>query len=240
MNKVCPAEKSGGIDVFAGFHQVNGEILLELDFHNLSSAAPVSNLAIQLNKSAFGLSPVSQQISLNPPVNTGVNGKAVVKLVTSQGMIAPINPGQPASPQVQIAIKNMATNNIFYFAVNFNVEAFLSPDGAMDRTSFIDTWKNIDDQNELFGTISDLPVASLDIDQVQAKFQMNNIFFIARRNAMEGQEVVYFSMKTMTGLEFLAELTFKKGVNACKICVKTENPAYGVIVKNSIENLLKA
>merc|ERR1712232_1286839 len=125
-----------------------------------------SNLAIQLNKNAFGLSPVSQQITL----------------------------------------KNMATSNIFYFAVNFNLEALLSPNGTMDRTTFIDTWKNIDDQNELYGTISDLPVSSLDIDQVQAKLQSNNIFFIARRNAMEGQEVAYFSMKTMTGLDFLAEL----------------------------------
>lgn len=240
MNKVCPAEKSGGIDVLAGFHQINGETLLELDFQNVSSSAPVSNLAIQLNKNAFGLSPVSQQITLNPPVNAGFNGKATVKLATSQGMVAPMNPGQTASPQVQIAIKNMATSNIFYFAVNFNLEALLSPNGTMDRTTFIDTWKNIDDQNELYGTISDLPVSSLDIDQVQAKLQSNNIFFIARRNAMEGQEVAYFSMKTMTGLDFLAELTFKKGVNACKICVKTENSAYGAIAKASIENLLRA
>ena len=109
----------------------------------------------------------------------------------------------------------------------------------MDRTAFIDTWKNIDDTNELYGTISDLPPSSLDIDQVQAKFEVYNIFFIARRSAMEGQEVAYFSMKTMTGMNFLAELTFKQGVNACKICMKTENSAYGAIAKNAIENLLR-
>ncbi len=239
MNKVCAAEKSAGIDVFAGFHQVDGKVLLELDFHNVNSATPVSNLAIQLNKNAFGLSPVNQQIVLNPPINTGFNSKTTVELVSSQGMIAPLNPGQTASPQVQVAIKNMSTNHIFYFAVNFNLEALFSSNGTMDRTSFIDTWKNIDDSNELYGTLSELPSSSLDIDQVQAMFAMYNIFFIARRSAMEGQEVVYFSMKTMTGIDFLAELTFKKGVNACKICVKTENSAYGAIAKNSIENLLR-
>ena len=238
MNKVCPAEKSGGIDVFAGFHQVNGKVVMELEFQNEKSSTPVSNLAIQLNKNAFGLSPSSQQISLDPPVNIGFNGKSSVELIASQQMLA-ANNGQAASPQVQIAIKNMATNHIFYFAVNFNLEALFSSDGTMDRTSFIDTWKSIDDTNELYGTLSDLPASSLDIDQVQAKFGSYNIFFIARRSAMEGQEVVYFSMKTMTGMEFLAELTFKQGVNACKICVKTQNAAYGAIAKSSLENLLR-
>lgn len=240
MNRVCPAEKSGGIDVFAGFHQVNGKIVMDLEFHNTSSSAPVSNLAIQLNKNAFGLSPSSQQISLNPPVSAGYNGKVSVDLQTSQGMMIPTTPGQPAPPQIQVAIKNMATSHIFYFAANFDLEAMFASDGTMDRSTFIETWKNIDDSNELYGTISDLPAASLDIDQVQAKFEMYNIFFIARRSAMENQEVVYFSMKTMTGMEFLAELTFKQGVNACKICVKTESSAFGAIAKNAVENLLKA
>lgn len=239
MNKVCPADKSGGIDVFAGFCQVNGNTVMEIEFQNVGSSTPVSTLAIQLNKNAFGLSPSSQQIILNPPVNNGSKGKATVELVASPGMVSPMTPGQAASPQVQIAIKNMATNHIFYFAVNFNLEALFTSDGTMDRSTFIDAWKNIDDKNELYGTISDLPTSSLDIDQVIAKFAMYNIAFIARRSAMEGQEVVYFAMKTVTGLEFLAELTFKMGVNACKICVKTENSAYGAIAKNSIENLLQ-
>jgi AP-1 complex subunit beta-1 len=239
MNKVCPAEKSGGVDVFAGFRQVNGKVVMELEFQNVSSDTPVSNLAIQLNKNAFGLSPASQQIVLDPPINNGYNGKSTVELITSPGMMTAVDAGQGASPQVQIAVKNMATSHIYYFAVNFNLEALFASDGAMDRTSFIDTWKNIDDTNELYSTLSELPATSLDIDQVRAKFGMYNIFFIARRAAMEGQEVVYFSMKTMTGMDFLAELTFKKGVNACKLCVKTENSAYGLIAKNSIENLLR-
>ena len=78
----------------------------------------------------------------------------------------------------------------------------------MDRTAFIDVWKNIiDDGKELYSTISDLP--STDVDEIQAKFEMHNIHFIAR--AMEGQGVVYFFMKTLTGMDFLVELTFKAG-----------------------------
>jgi hypothetical protein len=47
-------------------------------------------------------------------------------------------------------------------------------------------------------------------------------------------------MKTSTGMVFMAELTFKKGVNAAKVCLKTENIAYGVQAKVALESLLRA
>jgi AP-1 complex subunit beta-1 len=116
-----------------------------------------------------------------------------------------------------------------------------SSDGALERASFIEAWKSIDDKKELYGTVSDLPALSTDIDQVAAKFKTHRIFLIARRpvpNA-EGQEVAYFSMRTLTGMVFMAELTFKKGVNAAKVCIKTENIAFGVLAKLAVENLLR-
>jgi len=213
---------------------------MELEFQNVNCAASVTSLAIQLNKNAFGLSPANQQIVCNPPIPQGSRGRSSVELVVTPNMLAPVQ--QAASPQVQVAIKNMSTGNVFYFAANFNFEALFSPDGALDRSSFIEAWKSIDDRKELYGTVSDLPPSSTDIDQVQNKFKANNVFFIARRpvpNA-EGQEVVYFSMRTMTGMEFLAELTFKQGVNACKICLKTESAAYGVLAKVALESLLRS
>ncbi len=239
MVKVCPADKSGGIDIFGGFRQVNGNAYMELEFQNVNCAEPVSNLAIQLNKNAFGLSPANQQVVCNPPVSIGSKGKTSVQLLVNGNMLAPVAAGQPANPQIQIAIKNMSTSQVFYFAANFSIESIFAPGGAVDRSAFIDAWKNIDDGKELYSTLSDLPASSVDIDQVQAKFELYNIFFIARRQAMEGQEVVYFSMKTMTGMEFLTELTFKAGVNACKVCVKTESSSYGQHAKNAIENLLR-
>lgn len=198
-------------------------------------------MAIQLNKNAFGLSPANQQIVCNPPIPQGSRGRSSVELVVTPNMLAPLQPGQSASPQIQVAIKNMATGNVFYFAANFNFEALFSPDGALDRIAFIEAWKSIDDRKELYGTVSDLPPSSTDIEQVQRKFKANNIFFIARREVpnAEGQEVVYFSARTVTNMDFLAELTFKQGVNACKICLKTESAAYGVLAKVALESLLR-
>ena len=184
---------------------------------------------------------MKQQIVLNPPVAQGSSGSATVDLAVTPAMLAPVPDGQPASPQIQIAIKNMASGAVFYFAAVFALEAMFGADGALERTAFIEQWKSIEDRKELFGTLSDLPPASVDIEQVIAKFAANNVFFIARRpvpNA-EGQEVVYFSMKTVTGMEFLCELTFKAGVNAAKVCVKTQNVSYGPLAKAAIESLLR-
>ena len=239
--KVCSADKSGGIDIFAAFRSVNGTIQMDMKFENINCPAPVGNLAIQLNKNAFGLSPATQQIICDPPIQQGGTGKSSVNLAVVPNMLAPVQPGQPASPQIQVAIKNMATGNVFYFAANFNFEALFVPNAAMDRTDFINTWKSIDDRKELYVTASDLPSSSTTVEKVRSKFEQKNISFIARRpvpNA-EGQEVAYFSMKTVTDMSFLAELTFKQGLNACKICVKTESGSYGVLVKIALENLLR-
>lgn len=242
MSKVCAPEKSGGIELWAGFRQVNGAVKLELDVRNISSQVPVSTLAVQLNKNSFGLSPATQQIVFNPPIPAGGTGKNSVELVVNPAMLVQAPAGQPASPQIQVAIKNMTTGLVFYFAVNFAFEALFSPDGALERSSFIESWKSIDDKKELYGTVSDLPPASTDIDNVAAKFKAHHIFLIARRpvpNA-EGQEVAYFSMRTTTGMVFMAELTFKNGVNAAKVCLKTEQIAYGVQAKVALETLLRS
>lgn len=244
MAKVCAPEKSGGIELWAGFRRMpSGSVSLELDVRNLSSSVPVSNLAIQLNKNAFGLSPANQQIVYDPPIPMGGSGKHSAELLNNPSMQVQVPAGQPASPQIQVAIKNMTTGLVFYFAGNFALEALFSADGALERAAFIESWKSIDDKKELYGTVSDLPAAATDIDQVAAKFKQHNIFLIARRpvpNA-EGQEVAYFSMRTAnSGMIFMAELTFKKGVNAAKVCLKTENIAYGVQAKVALENLLRS
>jgi len=241
MSKVCTPDKSNGIEVFARFRQVNNVTKMEFEFNNISSPTSISSLAIQLNKNSFGLSPASQQIVCNPPVPPGGSGRSTVDLVITPTMLVPTSPGQPATPQVQVAIKNMEAGNVFYFAVNFNFEALFASDGALDRTTFIESWKNIDDRKELYSTVADLPSSSSSIEQVQAKFQSHNIFFIARRpvpNA-EGQEVAYFSMRTVSDMDFMAELTFKQGINACKVCLKTESIAFGMLAKVAIENVLR-
>lgn len=248
MTRVVGPDKAGGLELFAGFQGASNtsgiKLRMKMEIKNISAPAEIKALAIQLNKNAFGLSPASQQVVCNPPIALGQTGNAYVELIATPTMMAPPPPaGQSANPQIQVAIKNMASGNVFYFAANLNLEAIFSPDaGPMERNTFIESWKSIDDRNELVGTVKDLPRDSCDIESVTSKFALHNIYFIARRpvpNPPDGQqEVVYFSMRTITGMDFLAELTFKKGVNACKLCLKTENSAYGALAKQALESLL--
>ena len=69
-----------------------------------------------------------------------------------------------------MAIKNVSTGLVFYFAANFALEALFSSNKAFERVAFIQSWKSIDDRKELYRTGSDLPPAAMDIDQVAAKF----------------------------------------------------------------------
>lgn len=241
MSRVAGPEKSGGIEVFSGFVQEGGRIFMELDFTNVSTGEDISTFAIQLNKNAFGLSPANQQVIFQPAISPGATGTTRVEMAVNPGMQVPTPSGQNANPQIQVAIKNLHTNNVFYFAVNCNFECLFTADGEMEKTAFIESWKSIDDRHELYATVSDLPADSTSIESVQQKFAAYNIFFIARRpvpNA-EGQEVVYFSMKTVNGMTFFAELTFKRGVNAAKVCLKTEASAYGGLAKSALEALLR-
>lgn len=239
--KVCTGDKSGGIDVSVGFQQIDNSVFMEIQWNNVSCASSISSLAIQLNKNAYGLSPAHQQILCNPSIEIGCSGLSRVELIVAPQMFSPIPINEPPSSQLQVAIKNMSTSFVFYFATKFDISILFSSDGAVERTEFIEAWKSIDDKKELYGTVSGLSGRSIDIDTVSVKFALYNIFFIARRPVpnSKGQEVAYFSMKTLTNMIFLCELTFKNGVNACKICIKTENSNYGALVKNSLETILK-
>ena len=252
MSRVVGPDKAGGLEVYAGFQAGssrtgNDKIRMKMEINNIASPGEIKALAIQLNKNSFGLSPVSQQLVCNPPIRPGQSGATFVELVTTPAMLAPPPPaGQPpVNPQIQVAIKNMQSGTVFYFAVNMNLDALFAPDsGPMERSTFIEAWKSIDDKNEMYSTITSLPSDSCDIESVTEKFSTNNIHFIARRpgpnNNNDGlQEVVYYSMRTITGMDFLAELTFKKGVNACKLCLKTDNAAYTPLCKQALERILK-
>jgi len=235
-NQVCDPSKCGGITIHAGFKQMNGQISLEMDFTN-NSMGPLTQLAIQLNKNAFGLAPANQQLNFNPPVAVGSTGSISLPLNVTPAALAMV-PGQPASPSVQAAIKNLATGNVFYFAGNFNLDALFGSGGAQSGGDFINMWKNIAEDKEVNSVVN---LANANIDSVISYLALANIFMIARRpvpNAV-GQEVVYFSSKTVTNWTFLAELTFTQSSNSVKLCLKTEATPYAGVAKVAFESLLQ-
>jgi len=227
---VCTVEQGQGVQIAAVFSNKNSQLMLDMDFVN-QGASPVSALAIQLNKSTFGVTPGQQQIVFNPPLQPGGRTSSSLPMMCTPQMVAP----GPPNTEIQAAIKNMTSGAVFYFRMALNLEAIFTADGQMDRQVFGTTWTSISGTGEISSMVNDMPTVNL--DAINLKLCSSNLFFVTRRD--QGQEVLYFSSKTMTNLFFLVELTFQPGSQSCKLCVKTQAPGYEALALQAIEKLLK-
>lgn len=237
---VCqPSQQSGGVGVAATFDVVDGRPALELDVSN-RSPQPLRMLAIQFNKSPFGLAPTNAQLNFATPVAPNGTSPFSVPVACSQQMINQTNYDPNTTQlQIQIAMKNGAS--VFYYSVPLAFDVLWSPEGAVARSTFLETWKSIDDSLETNGTINNLPTGS-SIEAAQQKLVAKNAFFVARRSVpnAEDTQVVYFAIKTIgpNAYQFLVELTFRAGFNACKVCVKTTAQPFAQLAMSTIENIL--
>ena len=171
---IVTPEAGKGVFISAAMAKVGGQPALLLDVGN-QTATPAQALAVQLNKSTFGLAPVNPQIMLAHAVANGSTCAHTFPLSTNPSLVT-----QDASPAVQAAIKNMATGDVFYFAVPVAVEALFVPHPAMDVNALAAAWKGVDEGNEVSALVNDLPTA--DVEAVKAKLAANDVVFSTRRD----------------------------------------------------------
>ena len=132
----------------------------------------------------------------------------------------------------QVAVKNNI--DVFYFAVVIPLSVFFAEDGQMDKRIFLSTWKDIPAQNEVQYTINNV---SLSADAVSAKMQQNNVFTIAKRN-VEGQDMLYQSLKLVNGIWILSELKMQPGNPNLILAVKTRAPDVSSSVHTAFDAIL--
>ena len=240
-----PSPQSGGIGIAAAFNA--GEqrtIALDLEVSN-AGPQPVRLLQIQLNKSPFGLAPAdAPSLQFDPPLLPGTTRPKRVRLRAGDAKMLSQVPAMTAGAgvNVQIALKNADTGAVFYLAAPCPLDAVFAADATVDRSAFIARWKAIDDANESYATVADLPTGP-SIDAAVAKLAARRCHPVARR-AVPGQvgsEVAYFSVQLLgPEAEYLVELTFKSGVAACKVCVKTTARSLAPLGLAAICALLRA
>mmetsp|Transcript_25067 Transcript_25067/g.99696 ORF Transcript_25067/g.99696 Transcript_25067/m.99696 type:complete len:979 (-) Transcript_25067:185-3121(-) len=242
---VCaPSAQSGGVGISAAFDAFSGggALALELDVANRGAQA-VRQLAVQFNKSPFGVAPAAAQLAFSPPIAPGATAPYAIPVTTNPAMVTDARAFDPSSTQLglQVAMKNADTGAVFYFTAQLPFDALWSPDSAVERSTFIDTWKAIDDSLETYATVDNLPTSG--VEETCAKLQARNAFHVARRAVpgAVGQEVVFLNIKTIgpQGHQFLVELTFKAGLNAVKVCVKTTAQPFANLAKAAIEDILR-
>merc|ERR1719239_268237 len=98
-----------------------------------------------------------------------------------------------------------------------SMHIFFSEDGAMDKRLFLSTWKEIPAENEVQFNIENV---NLSADQISNQLQSCNIFTIAKRN-VEGQDMLYQSVKLTNGIWILTELKVQPGSTTIVLSLKS-------------------
>jgi len=219
-----PAMRGKGLEVSGTFTRKGGNIVMEMTLQN-KAMSPMNGFAIQLNKNSFGLtasSPLSVP-SLNP------NQSLDVSLVLSpSGQIQKMEP----LTNLQVAMKNNV--DVFYFSCIVPIHVYCVEDGAMDKRIFLTTWKEIPPQNEVQFVIENV---NLSVDQLTDKLQKNNVFTLARRN-VDGQEMLYQSVKLTNNVWVLTEMKTQPGNPTITLSLKCRSMDVAPSINQMYEMLL--
>ncbi|RXM97373.1 AP-2 complex subunit beta [Acipenser ruthenus] len=230
-----PAVKAKGLEIAGTFSRRQGHMYMDMTFTN-KALQHMLDFAIQFNKNSFGVIPTTplaihtplmpnQSIDVSLPLNTigpvmkmdPLNNLQVENEITIQIRAEDYRWLECACGViVLVAVKNSI--DVFYFSCLIPLSIFFVEDGKMERQVFLATWKDIPNENELQYQIKE---CHLNADTVSGKLQNNNIYTIAKRN-VEGQDMLYQSLKLTNGIWILAELRIQPG-----------NPNYTVITSSA-------
>ncbi|CAM9621377.1 unnamed protein product [Chrysoparadoxa australica] len=110
---VCTAQQGKGVQIAAAWAARGGHLFLEMTVTN-QSPAPVAAVALQLNKSMYGVvpAPAAAQVNFPQPLQPGASHDHSMAMTRNPAMVAG-NSGDI----VQTAMKNMTTGNVCYFTV---------------------------------------------------------------------------------------------------------------------------
>ncbi|XP_060533986.1 AP-1 complex subunit beta-1 [Cylas formicarius] len=221
-----PADKGKGLEIFGTFSRRSGQIFMELTLTNKAMQA-MTGFAIQFNKNSFGLTPAAPMsvTALQP----GQSFEYSLPLATN----GPVQKMEPLTT-LQVAIKNNV--DVFYYASQIPIQVLFTEDGTLDKRVFLTTWRDIPSANEVQYTLNEVKGST---DAISNKMTLSNIFTIAKRN-VEGQDMLYQSLKLTNNIWVLLELKLQPGVTYATLSLKSRSvevapyifQAYEAISKN--------
>ncbi|CAF3951045.1 unnamed protein product [Rotaria magnacalcarata] len=182
------AQKGKGLEVSGTFARRNNQIVMEMDFFN-KALQPMSDLALQLNRNSFGLTP-AQPLQVTTPLFPNQNVSTQLVLNTN----GPMMKMEPLTT-LQVAIKNNV--DVFYFACTVPIHIYFTQDSETDKMAFVQSWQDIPESNEIKHQLQN--VHGLSIDDLQNKLCSNNIHTVTR-TIIEQKEMLYQAMKLTNGI----------------------------------------
>lgn len=199
---------------------------MEMLFTNKAMQA-MSGFAIQLNKNSFGITPAGP---LQVPVLQPSQSVEVSLTLNTTGTVQRMEPLN----NLQVAIKNNV--DIFYFACLMHGHVLFTDDGQLDKRVFLSTWKEIPAANELQYNLTGLVGTP---DSLAAKMTGNNIFTIAKRN-VEGQDMLYQSLKLTNNIWVLLELKLQPGNPDATLSLKTRSVEVAAMIFASYDAIIRS
>lgn len=109
-------------------------------------------------------------------------------------------------------------------------------DGQLDKRVFLTTWKEIPAANEVQYTINDVRVTA---DTVAQKMTNSNVFTIAKRN-VEGQDMLYQSLKLTNNIWVLLELKLQPGQPNATLSLKSRAVEVAPPIFQSYEAIVRS
>jgi len=188
----------------------NQKITLGLKITNLTNS-PLTEFDAQIKPNYFGL-----KIEAFPPLAIAPNLPTEIKLVvTNKGQSDNIPPTTPLT--LTVGLKNNI--DVFYLQVPCMFHVLLEPTGELKQEDFKRLWKEIPNTNELMFEITNLNPGMRSQDAIKKAFKKNNIFYLAGRQTPAGQQIMYFTAKSIDGTHILAEVTLPspKSATGCNI-----------------------
>ncbi|RHY57073.1 hypothetical protein DYB34_000515 [Aphanomyces astaci] len=225
------AQTGKGLVIHGAYTRRQGAFSLDLDVENQSSTT-VPGVAIQLNKSTFGVVPTQPQVNFAAPLAPGQRASVSIPMTVSPQFV---NATVAPHTVVQVALKNLGSGDVLYFSTDIDVSVLLTEGGLVDKADFITLWKGIADANETYFALP-IKASTASVDALAAIFKPRNVFYVAKR-AVEGKEIGYFSFKTMTNVSAFLEVTFDGASNAANVCVKGDQAAFNPVFQKLIEQI---
>ncbi|CAF4070851.1 unnamed protein product [Rotaria sp. Silwood2] len=206
------AQKGKGLEILGTFARRNNQIVMEIDFIN-KALQSMSDFALQLNRNSFGLTP-SQPLQITSPLfpNQTISTQLILNINGPTMKMDPLT-------NLQIAIKNNI--DIFYFNCIVPIHIYFVHNGEMDKMTFVQTWQDIPESNEIKHQLQNLN--NLSIDDLQNKLRLNNIHTITR-TIIEQKEMLYQTIKLTNGIFVLIELKITPGNRTIAFSLKTKVP----------------
>uniref|UniRef100_A0A8C0KLZ5 Adaptor related protein complex 2 subunit beta 1 n=1 Tax=Canis lupus dingo TaxID=286419 RepID=A0A8C0KLZ5_CANLU len=181
-----PAVKAKGLEISGTFTHRQGHIYMEMNFTN-KALQHMTDFAIQFNKNSFGVIP-STPLAIHTPLMPNQSIDVSLPLNT----LGPVMKMEPLN-NLQVAVKNNI--DVFYFSCLIPLNVLFVEDGKMGK----------------YFLLSFCQIYLCPSSECQAnKLQNNNVYTIAKRN-VEGQDMLYQSLKLTNGIWILAELRIQPG-----------------------------